>query len=54
MLLVDADLVQEVPLEGAVAIPFTRMARETGREMMANIVALGALAAITGAVSRKP
>ena len=51
VLLVDADLVQEVPVEGAVAIPFTRLAREMGKEMMANIVALGALAAITRAVS---
>jgi 2-oxoglutarate ferredoxin oxidoreductase subunit gamma len=51
VLLVDADLVHEVPLEGAVAIPFTRLAREVGREMMANIVALGALAALTRVVS---
>ena len=50
-LLVDADLVREVPQEGAVAIPFTRIARELGKEMIANIVALGSLAAITGAVS---
>ena len=51
VLLVDADLVLEVPVEGAVALPFTRLAREAGREMMANIVALGALAAVTQAVS---
>ena len=51
VLLVDADLVQEVPETGALSIPFTRLAREAGRELMANIVALGALAAITGAVS---
>jgi 2-oxoglutarate ferredoxin oxidoreductase subunit gamma len=51
VLLVDADLVREVPREGAVAIPFTRLARDLGKEMMANIVALGALAALTGAVS---
>lgn len=50
-LLVDADLVREVPVEGAVPIPFTRLARELGKEMIANIVALGAMAAITGAVS---
>ena len=50
-LLVDTDLVREVPLEGAVALPFTRIARELGKEMMANIVALGSLAALTGAVS---
>jgi len=51
VLLVDADLVREVPREGAVRLPFTRLARELGKEMMANIVALGALAAVTGAVS---
>ena len=50
-LLVDADLVREVPLEGAARIPCTRIARELGKEMMANIVALGALAVITRAVS---
>jgi 2-oxoglutarate ferredoxin oxidoreductase subunit gamma len=51
VLLVDADLVREVPVEGAAAIPFTHLARELGKEMMANIVALGALAVITRAVS---
>ncbi len=53
VLLVDADLVREVPAAGALPIPFTRLAREAGRELMANIVALGALAAVTGAVSRE-
>jgi 2-oxoglutarate ferredoxin oxidoreductase subunit gamma len=52
VLLVDADLVREVPMEGAVPIPFTRIARDSlGKEMVANIVALGALAAVTRAVS---
>jgi 2-oxoglutarate ferredoxin oxidoreductase subunit gamma len=51
VLLVDADLVREVPVEGAAAIPFTRLARELGKEMMTNIVALGALGVITRAVS---
>jgi len=41
VLLVDADLVREVPESGALSIPFTRLAREAGRELMANIVALG-------------
>lgn len=50
-LLVDADLVREVPVEGAAPIPFTRIARDLGKEMMANIVALGALAVVTKAVS---
>ena len=51
LLLVDADLVQEVPASRSLALPFTRIARELGRAMAANIVALGALAQLTGAVS---
>jgi 2-oxoglutarate ferredoxin oxidoreductase subunit gamma len=52
LLLVDADLVKEVPLSQALAVPFTRIAREElGKTMVANIVALGALAQLTGAVS---
>ncbi|MGO8760562.1 MAG: 2-oxoacid:acceptor oxidoreductase family protein [Desulfobaccales bacterium] len=51
LLLVDVDLVSEFPASRAVAVPFTRIARELGRAMAANIVALGALAQLTGAVS---
>jgi 2-oxoglutarate ferredoxin oxidoreductase subunit gamma len=51
LLLVDADLVHEAPATGTVALPFTRIARDLGRAMAANIVALGALAQLTGAVS---
>jgi len=51
LLIVDADLAPEVPLERFVALPFTHLARELGKEMAANIVALGALAALTGAVT---
>jgi 2-oxoglutarate ferredoxin oxidoreductase subunit gamma len=51
LLLVDADLVQEVPAGRVLALPFTRIARGLGRTMAANIVALGALALLTGAVS---
>ena len=51
LLLVDADLVQEAPSTGTVALPFTQIARDLGRAMAANIVALGALAQLTGAVS---
>ena len=51
LLLVDADLVQEAPASRVLALPFTRIARELGRAMAANIVALGALAQLTGAVS---
>ena len=51
LLLVDADLVKEAPASRVLALPFTRIARELGRSMAANIVALGALAQLTGAVS---
>ena len=53
LLLVDADLVSEFPASRAVAVPFTRIARDLGRAMAANIVALGALAKLTGAVTLK-
>ena len=51
LLLVDADLVTEVPLRKAMAVPFTRIARDLGKAMVANIVALGTLAKLTGVVS---
>jgi 2-oxoglutarate ferredoxin oxidoreductase subunit gamma len=51
LLLVDADLVTEIPARRSVALPFTRIARDLGRAMAANIVALGALAQLTGLVS---
>jgi 2-oxoglutarate ferredoxin oxidoreductase subunit gamma len=50
-LIVDSSLVHHLPTSLAVALPFTKIARELGREMMANVVALGALAALTGVVS---
>jgi 2-oxoglutarate ferredoxin oxidoreductase subunit gamma len=54
VLMVDATLVHDLPTTRAVALPFTRIAREeTGSEMYANIVALGALSALTGIVSLK-
>src|SRR4030042_598640 len=43
LLIVDADMVPEVPVERFVALPFTLLARELGKEVVANIVALGAL-----------
>jgi 2-oxoglutarate ferredoxin oxidoreductase subunit gamma len=50
-LIVDASLVHHLPTTRALGLPFTRIAREDiGREMMANIVALGALAQLTGIV----
>jgi 2-oxoglutarate ferredoxin oxidoreductase subunit gamma len=51
LLLVDADLVTEFPASRSVALPFTRIARDLGKVMVANIVALGALAQLTGLVS---
>jgi 2-oxoglutarate ferredoxin oxidoreductase subunit gamma len=51
LLLVDADLVKEAPAGRVLALPFTRIARDLGRAMAANIVALGALAVLTGAVT---
>ena len=47
----DSSLVHHLPTSLAVALPFTKIARELGREMMANVVALGALATLTGVVS---
>lgn len=52
-LLVDATLVHDLPTTRAVALPFTKIARELGSEAVANMVALGALAALTGIVSLK-
>jgi len=52
--IVDATLVKQMPTTRAAAIPFTRIARtEIGREGVANIVALGALTAITKIVPLK-
>lgn len=52
ILIVDSTYVRQVPSTRALAIPFTQMARdEVGKEMMANIIALGALATLTGVVS---
>jgi 2-oxoglutarate ferredoxin oxidoreductase subunit gamma len=54
LLIVDSTLVVEFPATRAFAIPFTQIARDRlGKEMVANIVALGALATLTGAVSLK-
>ena len=53
-LIVDSSLVHHLPTTRAIALPFTKIAREeVGREMMANIVALAALVTLTGVVSPK-
>jgi 2-oxoglutarate ferredoxin oxidoreductase subunit gamma len=52
MLVVDSTFVTNTPTTKAIRIPFTQLARkELGREMVANIVALGALATLTSMVS---
>jgi 2-oxoglutarate ferredoxin oxidoreductase subunit gamma len=52
MLIVDSTLVSQLPTSRAFAIPFTQIAREKlGKEIGANIIALGALATLSGAVS---
>lgn len=54
MLIVDADLVPNPPTSAALGIPITRLVREElGRELFANIAALGVLGGITGLASRK-
>jgi len=52
--IVDSTLVRQVPVSKAYRIPFTRIARENlNREMVANIVALGAIARLTPFVSAR-
>ncbi len=54
ILVVDSTLVRQVPFSRAYRIPFTGIAREElKREMVANIVALGALAVLTPMVSAR-
>jgi 2-oxoglutarate ferredoxin oxidoreductase subunit gamma len=49
---VDSTFVKQLPTTRAIPIPFTQIARtQVGKEMAANIVALGALATITRVVS---
>ncbi len=52
MLIVDSTFVKQLPTTRAISIPFTQIAREKlGKETGANIIALGALATLSGAVS---
>jgi 2-oxoglutarate ferredoxin oxidoreductase subunit gamma len=54
LLIVDSTFVTQVPTPKAFQIPFTRIAREKlKREVVANIIALGALSQLTPVVSRK-
>ncbi len=53
-LIVDQDLVRSEDIDrDYFAIPATRIAEELGRAMMANIIMVGFLTAITGAISPK-
>ncbi len=52
LLLVDSSLVEQIPTERAVAVPFTQIARnDIGNEMVANMIALGAVVALSSVVS---
>lgn len=54
LLIVDATLVDQIPTSRVVSIPFTRIAREDiGKELAANMVALGAVGHLTQVVSLK-
>jgi len=54
ILIVDSTFVTQVPLPRAYQIPFTRIARDKfKREVVANIIALGALSQLTPIVSSK-
>jgi 2-oxoglutarate ferredoxin oxidoreductase subunit gamma len=54
MLIVDSTFVKTIPVANAVQIPFTRLARDRfKKEMVANIVALGAISELTSIVSKK-
>jgi 2-oxoglutarate ferredoxin oxidoreductase subunit gamma len=52
LLIVDSGLVEQVPTSRAVSLPFTQIARQQiGRELVANMVALGAVGFLCGQVS---
>lgn len=54
ILIVDSTFVNQVPIPRAYQIPFTRIARDKfKREMVANIIALGAISKLTPIVSAK-
>ena len=54
LLVVDSTLVHQIPAHRVFAIPFTQIARkDIGKEMVANIVALGAVGVLSKTVSLK-
>jgi len=53
-LIVDSTYIKTIPAANAMQIPFTRIARDRfKKEMVANIVALGAISELTSVVSKK-
>jgi 2-oxoglutarate ferredoxin oxidoreductase subunit gamma len=51
---VDSDLVTHPPSSRAIALPFTTTAKDKlGNDMVANVIALGAIAELTGLVTRR-
>jgi 2-oxoglutarate ferredoxin oxidoreductase subunit gamma len=54
ILIVDSSFVKQAPTEKAFSMPFTHIAfNKIGTPVVANVMALGALAAITGVVKRE-
>lgn len=54
ILVVDADMVQHMPTNRAYVVPITRLAQqEVGKAIVANVLALGVVVALSGAVSRR-
>ena len=52
MLIVDSAMVTQIPTKNYYGFPFSRLAREEiGHVMVANVIALGAIAELTGIVS---
>jgi 2-oxoglutarate ferredoxin oxidoreductase subunit gamma len=52
LLIVDGTFVKDLPSPRTISLPFTQIARQDlGKEMVANIVALGALGKISGVVA---
>lgn len=52
LLIVDSTFVDQIPTSRSVAIPFTQIAREViGRELVSNMVALGAVGYLSGQVN---
>ena len=53
VLIIDNEFVSNIPTDNYYGLPFTRLAREeAGHVMVANVIALGAIAALTEIVSK--